>query len=83
VASDILQYAVLGLGAGAVYGLAALGIVFVYRGSGVINFAAGPIGVVGAFIFYDQRGSGTPTVIAWLASAGVRRSDGRCDASGF
>ena len=65
VAQDILRFALLGCGAGAVYGLAALGIVLVYRGSGVVNFAAGPIGMVGAFIFYDQREAGASPVVAW------------------
>lgn len=48
-----LQFALLGLGAGALYGLAALGLVIVYRGSGVINFAHGAIGLYGALCFYE------------------------------
>jgi sulfate-transporting ATPase len=43
----------LGLGAGAAYGLAALGLVLVYRGSGVINFAHGAVGMIGTFAFYE------------------------------
>ena len=62
--NEFLRFAVLGLGAGACYGLAAQGIVLVYRGSGVLNFANGAIGMVGAFYFYDARDSGVPT---WLA----------------
>jgi sulfate-transporting ATPase len=62
--NEVLRFAVLGLGAGACYGLAAQGIVLVYRGSGVLNFAHGAIGMVGAFYFYNARESGTPT---WLA----------------
>ncbi len=62
--NEFLRFAVLGLGAGACYGLAAQGIVLVYRGSGVLNFAHGAIGMVGAFFFYNARESGTPT---WLA----------------
>ncbi|HXY94981.1 MAG TPA: ATP-binding cassette domain-containing protein [Acidimicrobiia bacterium] len=64
--NEFLRFAVLGLGAGACYGLAAQGIVLVYRGSGVVNFANGAIGMVGAFYFYDARESGTAT---WLALA--------------
>jgi ABC-type branched-subunit amino acid transport system ATPase component/ABC-type branched-subunit amino acid transport system permease subunit len=48
-----LQFALIGLGAGALYGLAALGLVLVYRGSGVINFAHGAIGAVGTYFFYE------------------------------
>ena len=66
MSDTFLQFGILGLGAGAVYGLVALGVVLVYRGSGIVNFAAGAIGMVGAFIFYDQRASGTPTVLCWV-----------------
>ena len=79
MATDILRFAILGLGAGAVYGVTALGVVLVYRGSGVLNFAHGAVGMVGAFIFYNtarvapRRGSvGRPH------SDSVRRSAPRC-----
>jgi sulfate-transporting ATPase len=62
--NEVLRFAVLGLGAGACYGLAAQGIVLVYRGSGVLNFANGAVGMVCAFFFYNSRDSGRPT---WLA----------------
>ncbi len=52
---DALRFAILGLGAGAIYGLSALGIVLVYRGSGVLNFAHGAIGMTSAFTFYDLK----------------------------
>ena len=48
-----LQFALLGLGAGALSGLAALGLVLVYRGSAVINFAHGAVGAVGTYFFYE------------------------------
>ena len=47
-----LRFAVLGLGAGGIFGLIALGLVITYRGSGVINFAQGAIAMTGAFTFY-------------------------------
>ncbi|HVM64362.1 MAG TPA: ATP-binding cassette domain-containing protein, partial [Acidimicrobiales bacterium] len=68
MARGILEFALLGLGAGSVYALCALGIVLVYRGSGVVNFAASGIGLVGAFIFYTQRSSGTPLALCWAAA---------------
>jgi ABC-type branched-subunit amino acid transport system ATPase component/branched-subunit amino acid ABC-type transport system permease component len=49
----VLQFALLGLGAGALYGLTALGLVLVYRGSGVINFAHGAVGMIGTYTFYE------------------------------
>ena len=42
-------------------------IVIVHRGSGVTNFAAGAVGVVGAYVFYDLwPGHGIPWPIALL-----------------
>ena len=40
---------------GLVYGLLALGLVVVYRGSRVINFAHGEIGMIGAFVYAELR----------------------------
>ena len=74
-----VRFAVLGLGAGACYGLAAQGIVLVYRGSGVLNFANGAIGMVGAFFFYNARESGTPTWLAFALALAPRRCDRRRD----
>jgi sulfate-transporting ATPase len=60
----------LGLGAGGVYALIALGVVLVYRGSGVLNFAQGAIGMTGAFMFYDlQSSAGWPLAAAAVAAA--------------
>ena len=55
----MLRFAILGLGAGAVYGLTAQGIVLTYRGLGVSNFAHGALGMLGAFVFYTLRDSGS------------------------
>lgn len=44
------QVVVLGLIAGGIYALFALGIVMVYRGSGVLNFAQGEIGTAALFL---------------------------------
>ncbi|WP_330293351.1 branched-chain amino acid ABC transporter permease/ATP-binding protein [Streptomyces sp. NBC_00576] len=50
---DILRFALLGLGLGALYTLTAHGIVLVYRGSGVLNFAHGAIGMAGAYVQWE------------------------------
>src|ERR1700753_4057048 len=50
-----VQFAVLGLGIGAVYTLLAQGIVLVYRGSGVVNFAQATFAMAGAYVFYELR----------------------------
>lgn len=51
--SDLLQYALLGLGPGAMFAIMGIGVVVVYRGSGVLNFAHGACGMIGAFTYYD------------------------------
>src|SRR5205085_11030420 len=46
---------------GLIYGVFAVGLVIVYRGARVINFAHGEIGMVGAFVFdelWRDRGVG-------------------------
>ena len=68
---DVLRFAILGLGAGAVYGLTAQGVVLVYRGSGVVNFAQGAVGMIGAFVFYLNRESGMPTPLAFALAVGL------------
>ena len=52
---DDLLYAALGLGAGALIASIALGVVLIYRGSGVINVAAGAIAMVAAYVFWALR----------------------------
>ena len=49
----VITVAVLGLGLGAMYALAAQGLVLIYRGSGVLNFAQGAIGIGAAYIWYQ------------------------------
>ena len=51
--SNVFLFFVLGLGSGALYALLSLGVVLVYRGSGVVNFAAGSFALFGAAIFYE------------------------------
>lgn len=60
------QYAIFGLGVGAVFALLAAGIVLVYRASGVLNFAHASIGVTGAYIDYSllEHHAGLPVGVA-------------------
>lgn len=48
-----LQFALLGLGAGAAYTLLAQGLVLTFRGSGVLNFAQGAFALMGASIYME------------------------------
>ena len=43
----------LGLGSGAMIALPALGLVLMYRSSGVVNFATGGIGMACSFVLWD------------------------------
>jgi branched-subunit amino acid ABC-type transport system permease component len=52
---NVILYAALGLGAGALIASIALGVVLVYRGSGVINVAMGAIAMTGAYLFWSFR----------------------------
>ena len=50
--AQAVQFAILGLGAGAAYTLLAQGIVLIYRGSGIVNFAHGAIAMFAAFFCF-------------------------------
>src|SRR5688572_30655344 len=61
-----------GLVAGALFGLVALGIVLVYKGTRVFNFMQGEFGTLGAyfmFMFVQTEGPGTGivTLNKWVA----------------
>ena len=51
--TTIFRFAVIGLGAGSLYALAALGLVLIFRGSKVVNFAQGVMGMMAAYVFYE------------------------------
>ena len=71
---EVLRFALLGLGIGALYALASQGLLVIYRGSGVLNFAQGAIGMVGAYLYWEMKVErGLPSPVAWIiAIAGVR-----------
>src|ERR1700752_5000669 len=46
-------YTVIGLSLGGIFALAALGIVLVYRVTGVLNFANGAMGMFSTFVAWD------------------------------
>jgi ABC-type branched-subunit amino acid transport system ATPase component/branched-subunit amino acid ABC-type transport system permease component len=51
--TTVFRFAVIGLGAGSLYALAALGLVLIFRGSKVVNFAQGVMGMMAAYVFYE------------------------------
>jgi ABC-type branched-subunit amino acid transport system ATPase component/branched-subunit amino acid ABC-type transport system permease component len=65
-------FVVLGLASGAIYSLTAFGMVLVYRGSGVVNFASGALATVGVFVYYELADLGsTPWPVALVVGSCV------------
>jgi branched-chain amino acid transport system permease protein len=54
----IILFLLLGLGPGALIAGVGLGVVMVYRSSGLINFATGAVAAWGAYVFYELRTAG-------------------------
>ena len=73
--SDFWQFLLLGLALCPAYVLTAQGIVLVYRGSGVVNFASGSFALIGAYVDYRAQQAGVPpapaTVIGVAGGAAV------------
>ncbi|HVW35633.1 MAG TPA: ABC transporter permease [Acidimicrobiia bacterium] len=62
---SLVPFIIVGITTGAVYALAAMGLVLTYTTSGVFNFAHGAIGMFATFIFYELRvDAGWPTGLA-------------------
>jgi branched-chain amino acid transport system permease protein len=53
--SQAVTYAILGLSIGAIYAVAASGLVVTYTTSGIFNFAHGAIGMIAAFVYWQLR----------------------------
>ena len=59
--TEFFQYALLGLGAGALYVVLAQGVVLIFRGSGVLNLAHGAFAMLAAYSYHDLHSeSGWP-----------------------
>lgn len=50
---SIIQDGLLGLGVAGIYAILAQGMVLIYRGSGVLNFAQAAIAAVAAYVFWE------------------------------
>ena len=68
----MLQFLTLGFFQGAVYGLLAVGLVLVYRGARVFNFAQAEFGTVAAYVMYALwAGLGLPMGVGMVAGLGA------------
>jgi branched-subunit amino acid ABC-type transport system permease component len=67
-----IQYTILGLVTGGVYGIAASGLVVTYTTSGIFNFAHGAVAMLAAFSYWQLRfGWGWPAPVAIVVVLGV------------
>jgi branched-chain amino acid transport system permease protein len=65
----LAQQIVSGLAAGCIYALVALGLVIIYKTSGVVNFAHGDLATLSAFLAFAMvHGSGVPLAPAFLVA---------------
>jgi ABC-type branched-subunit amino acid transport system ATPase component/ABC-type branched-subunit amino acid transport system permease subunit len=73
--TTFLQVLVTGLGLGSAYALFAQGVVLIYRGSGIVNFAQGALGMLASYITFlelsDKHGYPIGVCIAGGILAGV------------
>jgi len=62
-------YTVIGITLGGIYALAAIGLVLIYRVSGVLNFAQGAVSMFSAFVAYQVSTVwGVPALVGLLAA---------------
>ncbi|MFI6549330.1 ATP-binding cassette domain-containing protein [Streptomyces prunicolor] len=67
--AEYVTLLLLGLGAGSMTALSALGLVLMYRSSGVVNFATGGIGMACSYVFWDlTRNAGWSALPAGTAA---------------
>ena len=52
---EVIRFAILGLGLGALYAFASQGLIVIYRGSGVLNFSLGATAIAGVFMQWELQ----------------------------
>lgn len=67
----MLGFILQGLGSGAAYALMGVGIVLVYKGSGVLSFAQGEMGAFGIFVAWSLHEKGLPVAVSALIGVAV------------
>lgn len=62
---EVIRFALLGLGVGALYAFASQGMIVIYRGTGVLNFSLGATAIAGVFAQWElQNEAGWPFLAA-------------------
>ena len=67
----LLPFLVVGISVGAVYALSGVGLVVLYRASGVINFAYGALGGLAAMVCWQVIDLDHPDWMGWVAGVGA------------
>ena len=63
---DFQPFIVSGLALGGVYALSGVGLIVLYRATGVLNLAFGALGAMGALITWSLIKAGVPDWLSWL-----------------
>jgi branched-subunit amino acid ABC-type transport system permease component len=53
--NEVIRFAFLGLGVGALYAIASQGLIVIYRGTGVLNFSLGATAIAGVFLQWELQ----------------------------
>ncbi len=70
--NEVIRFALLGLGVGALYAFASQGLIVIYRGTGVLNFSLGATAIAGVFMQWElQYEQGLPFLLAALIGIGL------------
>ena len=70
------QALIIGIVAGSGYGLIALGLVLVYKSSGIFNFAQGEFGTIAVYALWAAHSAGVPYGPAMLLALGAALASG-------
>jgi branched-chain amino acid transport system permease protein len=69
--SDFEPFIVSGLALGGVYALSGVGLIVLYRATGVLYLAFGAVGALGALVAWSLARAGAPGWLGWLACVAV------------
>jgi ABC-type branched-subunit amino acid transport system ATPase component/ABC-type branched-subunit amino acid transport system permease subunit len=65
--NEVIRFALLGLGVGALYAFASQGLIVIYRGTGVLNFSLGATAIAGVYMQWElEVEQGLPFLLASL-----------------
>ena len=53
--NEVIRFALLGCGIGALYAFASQGLIVIFRGTGVLNFSLGATAIAGVFLQYELQ----------------------------